>query len=123
MVPGNVIAKLKCCLAATTMPIQVVKDLPVLNGKSCMCPQQLHGLHTAKQCQLGTLPRNTITDFRVELPEHIVLHNNDYKVAVAKFTYPHTLHNVPDLVGQMHMAVMSSLSYRASLATARGIHL
>ena len=40
---------------------------------------------------------NTITDFQMELPELILSHGTDYRIALASFTYPHTWYNVHDL--------------------------
>ena len=41
-------------------------------------------------------PDNTVTDFRVALPECVALRNNDYEVALASFTYACSWYNVPD---------------------------
>ena len=40
---------------------------------------------------------NTITNFKMELPELILSHGTDYRIALASFTYPHTWYNVHDL--------------------------
>ena len=48
-----------------------------------------------------------ITDFRVALPEHVALCSNDYEVTLASFTYARSWYNVPDLVGQTHMATFT----------------
>ena len=47
-------------------------------------------------------PNNTVTDFRVALPERVALRSNDYEVALASFTYARSWYNVPDLAGQTH---------------------
>ena len=52
-------------------------------------------------------PENTVTDFRVALPERVALPSNDYEVALASFTYDRTWYNVPDLAGQTHMAIFT----------------
>ena len=53
---------------------------------------------------------NTMTDFRVALPECVALHSNDYEIALASFTYAHTWYNMPDLAGQTHTATFSFLA-------------
>ena len=50
---------------------------------------------------------NTISDFREELPESIMLQGNDYEVSLASFPYPHTWYNVPDLAGRLHTAIFA----------------
>ena len=47
-------------------------------------------------------PENTITDYRVELPNWMVLTGNDYEAALASFIYPPMWYNVPDTAGQLH---------------------
>ena len=42
--------------------------------------------------------------YKVELPIHMVLTGNDYKMVLASFTYSHTWYNMPDIAGQAHMA-------------------
>ena len=54
-------------------------------------------------------PDNTVTDFRVALPEHVALRSNDYEVALASFTYARSWYNVPDLAGQTHTATVTFL--------------
>ena len=49
-------------------------------------------------------PENCVTDFRVALPNHVMLHSNDYEVTLASFTYDRTWYNVPDLASQTHTA-------------------
>ena len=48
--------------------------------------------------------KNTVMGYRVELPVHMVLTGNDYKMVLASFTYSHTWYNMPDVAGQAHMA-------------------
>ena len=48
--------------------------------------------------------KNTVMGYRVELPIHMVLTGNDYKMVLASFTYSHTRYNMPDVAGQAHMA-------------------
>ena len=55
-------------------------------------------------------PENTMTDFRVALPERVALCSIDYEVALPSFTYSRTWYNVPDLTGQMHTASFSFLA-------------
>ena len=54
-------------------------------------------------------PDNTVTDFRVALPERVALRSNDYEVALASFTYARSWY-VPDLAGQTHMATFTFLA-------------
>ena len=55
-------------------------------------------------------PDNTVTDFRVALPERVALHSNDYEVALASFTYARSWYNVPDLAGQTHTTTFTFLA-------------
>ena len=48
--------------------------------------------------------KNTVMGYRVELPIHMVLTGNDYKMVLASFTYSHTWYNMPDIAGQAYMA-------------------
>ena len=61
-------------------------------------------------------PHNTVTDFRVALPERVALRSNDYEVTLASFTYAHSWYNVPDLAGQTHTAIFI---HRRATAIAR----
>ena len=50
------------------------------------------------------LKKNTILDYRVELPIHMALTGDNYEMVLASFTYSHTWYNIPDIAGQAHMA-------------------
>ena len=55
----------------------------------------------------GLYLENTITDYRVELPDWVMLIANDYKIALASFTYPGMWYNVPNIAGQSHTAMFA----------------
>ena len=52
---------------------------------------------------------NTITDFKMELPELNLSHGTDYSIALASFTYPHTWHNVHDLANPWRQHFSSAI--------------
>ena len=55
-------------------------------------------------------PENTVTDYRVELPDRVVLGGNDFEVALASFTYPRLWYNVPRVHGEPHTVSFSFLA-------------
>ena len=76
------------------------------DGHSCTC-HPLGGLHVAQQYQPGSVHQNNITDYRVELPNRVVLIGNHYEMALDSFTYLPMWYNMPSIASQLRMTIFS----------------
>ena len=59
--------------------------MPGQGSTKMVSPTTVHSM--AQQHHPGAYPENTGSDYRVELPSHVVLNGKDHKVALASLTY------------------------------------